>query len=93
MSIADHTAANSDARKLAEEKTRPRAEDTTPFGELKALIAKANQLTPDDFRKGQDHLPRAFREIDYRAAFEALVGIFNEIEVVVQRTSSEESNG
>lgn len=50
---------------------------------LEPLLAKANGMRPDHFRTGQDHLPPAFREIDFKAAFLALAEVFNEIEAAV----------
>lgn len=47
---------------------------------VRASIAKANALRPEDFKTGQDHLSLAFREINFRDAFTALAEILNQIE-------------
>jgi hypothetical protein len=45
-----------------------------------AALDKANALNPGSFKTGQGHLPPAFREVNFRAAFKALIDIVNEIE-------------
>lgn len=50
------------------------------LAEVWDALDRANALHPDQFKTGQGHLSPAFREVNFRAAFEALVGIVNQIE-------------
>ena len=50
------------------------------LAEVWDALDRANALHPDQFKVGQDHLPPAFREVNFRAAFETLIGIVNQIE-------------
>ena len=45
-------------------------------------LDKANALSPNDFKTGQNHLSPAFREVNYREAFRAMLDIVNRIEEV-----------
>jgi hypothetical protein len=58
---------------------------TSPLGRVRELVAAADALSPDDFKTGQNHLPPAFREINYRDAFMALAHIMEQIEEAVKR--------
>ncbi|HET7386876.1 MAG TPA: hypothetical protein VFJ19_09475 [Nocardioidaceae bacterium] len=44
---------------------------------LRAALNEIDRMDPDDFRTGQDHLLPAFREVNFRAAFERVVRIVN----------------
>lgn len=57
----------------------------TALDRVRELCDEADAKSPDDFRSGQDHLPRAFREIDYRAAFMWLAEIVTRIEAAAAR--------
>lgn len=50
---------------------------------VREALAKANAMQPDNYRTGQDHLPRAFREVDYQRAFLDLIPVVNEIEAAL----------
>lgn len=45
-----------------------------------AVLDRLNALKPEQFKTGQGHLPAAFREIDFRKAFETVVNLVAEIE-------------
>lgn len=51
---------------------------------VRELVAAANALDPADFKTGQNHLPPAFREINFRDAFMALAHIIEQIEKTVR---------
>ena len=50
---------------------------------MRELVAAADALRPEDFKTGQNHLPPAFREINYRDAFSALAHIIEQIQETV----------
>ena len=51
------------------------------------VLDKANQLDPNNFKR-DEHLPPAFRQVDFREAFAALLTIVNEIEVAAGYTAA-----
>jgi hypothetical protein len=61
----------------------PEASDATKLAKVRELVAAADALRPEDFKTGQNHLPPAFREINYRDAFMALAHLMEQIEEVV----------
>jgi len=58
-------------------------EKSGPIARVREVVAMANALDPDDFRTGQNHLPPAFRVIDYYKAFMTLAGLIELIERAV----------
>ena len=44
------------------------------------VLDRANALKPADFKTGQNHLPPAFREVDFQEAFRTVLDLLNHIE-------------
>lgn len=59
-----------------------KAENDARLTGVWAALDKANALSPNDFKTGQSHLSPAFREVNYREAFRAMLDILNRIEEV-----------
>jgi len=55
-----------------------------PIARVREVVAMANALDPDDFKTNQNHLPPAFRQIDYYTAFMALASLIELIEEAVK---------
>lgn len=53
--------------------------------------ARVEAMSPDNYRTGQDHLPPAFREIDFRAAFLALGELVNGFEASLRAVLTADS--
>jgi hypothetical protein len=45
----------------------------------RAALDELDAMKPDDFMGGQDHLPPAFREVDFKAAFRQVCRIVNRV--------------
>lgn len=54
-------------RAAYESKVQDFARETLRASRLRAALDAVEALDPNDFRTGQDHLPRAFREVNYKA--------------------------
>ena len=48
------------------------ARETLRASRLRTAMDALDTLDPDDFRTGQEHLPLAFREVNYRVAMLAV---------------------
>ena len=44
------------------------------------VLDRANALNPADFKTGQGHLPPAFRDVNFRQAFQTAIDLLNDIE-------------
>lgn len=77
--MAEHDARTCDGCLMLTMMTRAEKAEAALTATWEALD-KASALRPDDFKTGQDHLPPAFREVDFRAAFKAMVDVVNDIE-------------
>jgi hypothetical protein len=53
------------------------------LAQVRAVLAKSDSMRPDDFKINQEHLSPAFREVDYQAAFMALVAIVIEAQTLL----------
>jgi hypothetical protein len=58
--------------------------DAARLQRVRELVAAADALRPEDFKTGQNHLPPAFREINFHDAFSALAHIIEQIQETVQ---------
>lgn len=67
---------------MSNESTKQDAEETLTIIEeiLRDHVAKAEAMSPADFKTGQDHLSPAFREVNFEAAFRKLIEIWNSLE-------------
>lgn len=58
---------------------------------VRAAVVKAQEMDkrgPDQFKTGQEHLPPAFREVNWKSAFMALAAIVTEIDAALDAAPS-----
>lgn len=59
---------------------------------VEPLFGEADEMDPSDYKVRQGHLPPAFREINYRAAFMALAILLGKVESAA-RAAAEQVSG
>ena len=83
VDVIDNHLARCDGCEAPPPPKEPEASDAAKLQRVRELVAAADALRPEDFKTGQNHLPPAFREINYRDAFSWLAHIIEQIQETV----------
>lgn len=71
-------------------------DDRLRLAKVRAVVAEAQEMGrrgPGQFRTGQEHLPPAFREVNWEAAFKAVAALLTKVEDAVETSLWNEPTG